>query len=401
MNGNPPPAIDFGHLLNRAEHLGVQAFQTVLERTQDDLVGDLLGSRTEEGRLRYVRWGGYGRSFITSVGVLWIWVQRVRDHGTGETFLPLLRALGLGKRRYTPELRFQCAELATRTSYEEAAQVMERVLHFRIPRRTIWNFLQELARVVEHQLHHAPPPPPERELTQTHLVDSTFVRGRKRKAQHEVHVAITQGQDHRVQLVDVRVGGHPAAVLEGEPVERLMTDDDSGLRAFGAREQGLCHVHFCRHLADLLGEEGLGLQERETVVGPIRGLLAHLRNSAEAHRRDGGGAALTYRVQATLSELGTLGHRLTEGGCPRSARFVLREMRALVVFAEVGAGLWMPATTNGVERVMGMIADRCKRKWAHWGSGLRSMVLTMLTRKIRPRVYGLAMRRYLETGGYP
>ena len=327
-------------------------------------------------------------------------VRRVRDRLTRKVFSPLLQALGIGKKRYTQELRLAAAEMATRTSYEEASQAIERTLGFRIPRRTIWNFLQELAAVVKATLHRAPPPAPERELTQAHLVDSTFVRGRKRKQQLEVHVAITQGQDHRVQLVDLRVGGHPTAVPEGETVQRLMTDDNSGLRAFGVEQQGLCHVHFCRHLADLLGQEGLGLAEREAIVAPVRGLLAHLRNSAEAHRHDGNGAAVTVRVQVTLDELTALGQRLAQGGCPLSSRFVLREMRALVVFAEVGAGLWMPATTNGIERVMGMIADRCKRKWAHWNSGLHNLVLAMLARKIRPMVYGLAVRKYLGAKGY-
>ncbi len=49
---------------------------------------------------------------------------------------------------------------------------------------------------------------------------------------------------------------------------------------------------------------------------------------------------------------------------------------------------------------MGMIADRCKRKRAHWGSGLQDLVLTMLARKIRPRAYGLAVRKYLRWGFY-
>ncbi len=61
----------------------------------------------------------------------------------------------------------------------------------------------------------------------------------------------------------------------------------------------------------------------------------------------------------------------------------------------------MPSTSNGVEqRVMGMIADRCNRKGAHWGSGPQDLVLTTLARKIRPRVYGLAVRKYLRWGFY-
>lgn len=40
-------------------------------------------------------------------------------------------------------------------------------------------------------------------------------------------------------------------------------------------------------------------------------------------------------------------------------------------FVEVATqGISLPATSNGTERVMGMTADRCKRKWARWGGGL-------------------------------
>ena len=392
--------MEFGRLLNQAGHLSALALKDGLEGAQKALLEAILQERREDGHLLYRRWGGYFRTFYTKLGEVTLWAQRVRHRETGETFAPLLRALGLGKRRYTPELRLGCAELATRTSYEEAAQAVERILHFRIPRRTIWNFVQEFARVVRSQLGRSSPPSPERVLTQTHSTDSTFVRGRKRRQQLEVHVAVTQGQDHRVQFEAVRVGGRPGAVLEGQEVQRLVTDDAPGLRAIEAEIQALCHVHFARHLADLLGEEGIGLAEREEVVRPVRGLLSHLRNSVEAHRGDGGGGAVRYRVQVTLEELGALGHRLQEGGCPRSAGFVLRELRALVVFAEVGGGLWMSATTNGVERVMGMLAHRCKRAWAHWGSGLENMAVVLLTRKLRPKVYGPATRRYLRSGGY-
>ena len=53
-------------------------------------------------------------------------------------------------------------------------------------------------------------------------------------------------------------------------------------------------------------------------------------------------------------------------------------MRALAVLAEVGAGLRMPATTNGMERVMGKAAHRCKHAWAHGGSGPHDLVLVLL-----------------------
>ncbi len=327
-------------------------------------------------------------------------MTRVRDRFTGRVFSPLIEALGPGRRRYTPEVRLAASELAARTSYAETSQAFERTLGVRIPRRTIWDFLQELAHTVRITLSEVAPPPPEAIRGRNHSVDSTFVRGQRKKQQHEVEVAIAQGQDHRVQLVGVAVDLRPGTALGDAEVHRLTSDDAPGLRALDGDHRQLCHVHFVRHLADLLGDEGVSLSEREAILGPVWGLLAHLRNSVEVHRHDGSVGRVTERVQVTLRELGLAGLRLERAGCPQSARFVLREMRSLVVFAEVGKELWIPATSNGVERVMGMIADRCKRKWAHWNRGPHNMVLTMMARKIHPSVYGLATRRYLRARGY-
>lgn len=400
MERDTHPHIDFGGLLSNAEHWGTRALELLLEETERVLWGELRRERTEDGKQRYVRHGRRPRSLVTKIGKVTLWVTRVRDRRTGRVFSPLLEALGLGRKLYTPELRLAAAELATRTSYGEASQALERTLRICIPRRTIWDFLQELAHVVRITSEEVAPPPPELTRGLNHSVDSTFVRGQRRKEQHEVEVAITQGQDHRVQLVGVAVDQRPGTALGKAEVRRLTTDDAPGLRVLEAEHRELCHVHFVRHLAALLGEEGVSLSERESILGPLRGLLAHLRSSVEAHRHDGSVGRVEERVRATLVELGVLGMRLERGGCPQSGRFVLREMRSLVVFAEVGRDIWMPATSNGVERVMGMIADRCKRKWAHWNRGLHNMVLTLLTRKIHPSVYGLATRKYLMARGY-
>ena len=61
----------------------------------------------------------------------------------------------------------------------------------------------------------------------------------------------------------------------------------------------------------------------------------------------------------------------------------------------------MPTTSNGVERVMGMVSDRCKRKWAHWNGGLRNLLQLLLIRKTRPASYGWAVRSYLRGGSIP
>jgi hypothetical protein len=389
------PPIELTQLLNRAYHLGRDALGSLLEEAETSLWEDLRRHELPNGGPRFVRHGTRPRTFVTRMGRVDLRVHRVRDRQGGGTFVPLLAALGLGKRRYTPELRVAAAELATRTSYGEASEAIERDLGLRIPRRTIWNFLQEITLGVERALH-APstPPPVDRSV---HEADSTFVKGQRRRGdQRAVHVAITMDPDHHVHLAEVRVGGPPTSVLEGLLVDGLVTDDDSGLMAYPVRVHQLCHVHFVRLLGELLQEEGVGLLVREETLATARGLLAHLRNSVEYHRLRGEWWAVTDRVRGTLQELEQLARRLERGACPRSARTIRREAKALVVFAEVAVhGIRMPATSNGVERVMGMIADRCKRKWARWGSGLRNLLVMLLARKTRRGTYELALQRYL------
>ncbi len=395
---NPP--IELGHLLNRAYHEGIDALRRLFEEAEATLWADLRRHELPDGSPRFVKHGTRPRTFVTRMGRIDLRIQRVRDRQEGETFAPLLAALGLGKRRYTPEVRVAAAELATRTSYGEASEALERDLGLRIPRRTIWNFLQEITVDVERALH-APstPPPVERSV---HEADSTFVKSQRRQGdQHAVHVAITMDPDHHVHLAEVKVGGASTSVLEGLPVGCLVTDDDTGLMAHPARVHQLCHVHFVRLLGVLLQEEGVGLLEREEILAPTRGFLAHLRNSVEVHRLRGEWWAITDRVRSTLTELEVLAQRLERGACPRSARAIRREAKALVVFAEVAVhGIRMPATSNGIERIMGMIADRCKRKWARRGSGLRNLLVMLLARKTRRGTYELALHKYLARRAY-
>ena len=391
----PVAPIEIANLLNRAVHRGIDVLRFLLEEAEQSILDELRHHRFDDGSPRYVGHGRRPRTLVTRLGRVDLQPRRVRDRLSGHTFAPLLTALGLGKRRYTPELRLAAAEMATRTSYGEASEALERTVGIHVPRRTIWNFLQEIALGVEKALHSPLSPPPVEHSV--HEADSTFVKAQwRRGAQLPVHVAITMDPSHHVHLAEVGVGGKSTSVLEGQPIEHLVTDDEFGLMAYPVRTHQLCHVHFVRRLNALLQEEGVELREREELLAPVRGLLAHLRNSVEYHRLRGEWWVITERVRATLTELERLAQLFQRGDLPQTARTIRREAKALVVFAEVAAhGVRMPATSNGVERTMGMIADRCKRKWARWGGGLRNQLIMLLARKIRRGTYHLAVRRYL------
>ncbi|EQD72395.1 transposase (ISH6), partial [mine drainage metagenome] len=278
--------IEIGRLLNRAYHAGIDVRERLFGEAEAALWATLRLCRLPDGSPRFVRHGTRPRTFVTRMGRVDLRVQRVRDRQDGSTVAPLTAALGLGKKRYTPEVRMAAAEPASRTSYGEASEVIERDWGPRIPRRTVWNFLREISPSVERALHAPSTPPPiERSV---HEADSTFVKARaRREDQHAIHVAITMDPDHHVHLAEVKVGGAVTSGLEGRSVEYLVTDYDTGLMAFPARAHPLCHVHFDRLLGTLLQEEGVGLLEREEILAPVRGLLAHLRNSVEVHRLRG------------------------------------------------------------------------------------------------------------------
>ena len=345
-----------------------------------------------------MRNGHYRRTLVTKLGKILFVVGRIYDRLRRRTFAPILMAMGLRRRRYALDLRLACAEEASRTTYGEASESIHRTLCLWVPRRTIWHFVKELDPWIEVGLRNVPL----LEVEGCHAADGTFVRGWRRGAQHEVNVAVRQrAYDHKVELVAVQVNRPPTEVLDTEEVERLVTDDALAYSVDLARWHQLCHLHFLRRVQGLLTEERglMEMAEREAVLRDLGALLGHLRASVEKHRVDGDKVAITYRVEETLRQFGAIATELEGRGLRQTARYVRERGRATVVFAELaGHGGWMPPTSNSVERIMGMIADRCKKRWAHWNSGLERLVRLLLTRKTRPAAYSWATRRYLAGG---
>jgi hypothetical protein len=213
-----------------------------------------------------------------------------------------------------------------------------------------------------------------------------------------VNIAVRQrASDHSVEVVGIQIGGPAGAVLGPDPVERLVADDALAHSVDAARWHSLCHVHFLRRVTTLLVEERglMGVADREAVVRELAGVLAHLRASVALRSINGNRVAVTDRIVTTLADLGRIGTDLERRGLRQTGRYVRERGRATVVFAEVtNRGGWMPANSNGVELVMGMIADRCKKRWAHRTGGLRNLLQLLLVRKTRPASYGWAVRSY-------
>lgn len=142
--------------------------------------------------------------------------------------------------------------------------------------------------------------------------------------------------------------------------------------------------------------------ERETMVREFARMLAHLRTAMAMDTLDKNRVAITEHIAAILADLGRMGTDLERRGLRQAGRYVREEVQATAVIAQVtNWGGWMPATSNGVERVMGVVADRCKRKRACWERGLETLLKLLPVRKTRPFSFGWAVRTYLRDGSLP
>lgn len=394
MDARVQPVIDLSALMQEAREQTSEALLEVLMDAQEALITGFKKERLPDGSARYVGNGTYEKPVVTSFGGVRMRVQRLIDRLRECTVSPFLDALDIRGKRYTNDLRLACAEEATRTSYREAEQSVQSTTGIRVPARTIWNFVQDLARVAE-RVHKATLP---RKDDKPHVPDSTEVRSQKRWGHHQVHVDIVQDpRTHAVELRNVKVNGPAKGVFEGKRVNTIVSDDDPSLRSAAATYKQLCHRHFPKRVGFLLWQDKVPREERRTWLNRLGAILGTLRNSVAKNTRSGNVKRLRQRIRTTLDELRRLAKDLETAGYAQAARFVRNEGRATVVFAELAlTGVWTPSTTNGAERVMGMIADRCKRKWAHWGSGLRNLVFLLLLRKTRPSAYARTKRIVLH-----
>ncbi len=205
-----------------------------------------------------------------------------------------------------------------------------------------------------------------------------------------------------MQGVEVGVNGDPSTVLKGENVELAMTDDDPSYDRLGASAPAIGRWPLSKRTRWLLrNDKGVGngpatREDRATRMAERNAVLWTRDRSVMKHREDREWDRLAKRIQTPLREMGQLARRMERAGYVAAAKHVRSNGRAVTVFAEwalLGEG--MSAADNGIERLMGMIAGRCKRKRAHWGSGLRNLVLLLLVRKRRPGVFAMAERRHL------
>lgn len=72
-------------------------------------------------------------------------MKRVKGRRDGRTFSPILDSLDVKRRKYTRDVRMKLAEFASKISYNDASLEFETATGVHVPKRTIHNFVQEIA----------------------------------------------------------------------------------------------------------------------------------------------------------------------------------------------------------------------------------------------------------------
>jgi len=91
---------------------------------------------------------------------------------------------------------------------------------------------------------------------------------------------------------------------------------------------------------------------------------------------------LQKRIDNTKDELVKLANKLIKNGHPNVAKYILKHMGTVTLFAkEAMDEIKIPWTNNIMERFVGEITFRIKKIWAHWSPvGLNSIIYLIISR---------------------
>ncbi len=179
----------------------------------------------------------------------------------------------------------------------------------------------------------------------------------------------------------------------------LISDNEPGLtNAVKADRRQFCILHALKHLLFTLWGEGMSREERIKVEGTVKHTLYTMVNSAKKHLKDTDKEQLEERIEETLRELQDTADELNERGYPKASRFITKNTRFMVTFAELALeDVEIPYTTNEIERLMGEVSKRCKNKWMHWSTqGLKNILTIILTRYTNKPLYQQFKNAYIH-----
>jgi hypothetical protein len=126
----------------------------------------------------------------------------------------------------------------------------------------------------------------------------------------------------------------------------------------------------------------MSLDDRNTIVSKLEGVLYTLKNSVEKHLIDKNTDDLKKRINTTVDDLKKMSKELWKLGCRKTAMFIKKYSNSMVVFAKLALkGKRVPWNSNIIERLMGEITKRTKHKWMRWTTkGLETILNIILVR---------------------
>lgn len=352
--------IDLTDLIERERISTVERLRARIESIQDEIVSRLA-------RLGWSRAATYTRSMVTSLGEFVLRIVKVRrgDH----VISPILDALGIRRRRYSPELRMILADMAARLSYSDTRVQFMELSGIDIPKRTIHSFVQEVGRKLNDALANRQQREsmmnPRKELlvvmadgTKTHRIYPT---------QNNVKVSMAYDErtrEKRVVSIGVNNGWDDA---EGKtPNDTIIVSDaEKGIpEKINHSAFQLDLVHAVRDSLYRMWMDGASREERRTLSSDMKRVLYTLFYSVKRHLKDGDRKTLSQRIESTIKELNQLADEMEEKGYLKTSTFIRSHARFMVTFARVALDkhIRIPHTSNAIERMMGDISKRCKQE---------------------------------------
>lgn len=387
------PAIDLASLIEHLKEKSRRSLQEAVEAYQEKLLDQLCGrKRKPNGIYRRAGSGRRPKTIVTSLGVVRFRTLKVRNLTTGETTTPILDLLDVRGRRYTRQVKAECAELTSKLSYGDVREEYHRLTGVLIPKSTIHGFTQELApAMLQATLNSTPPSQSGRPVI---LLDGTEVRSVERGEFNQVRVGI--GVDTGGKWLLNLTVNQPYQHIPKNSI--LISDGDLALKSQEPWRQQLCIIHAVKRLMFALWKERASKEEREHLKTELERILYTLVNSTRKHREDGKHEALRRRIKSTLKTLSNLSAELKRRGYREAATFLTHNAKLLVTFAELALeGIRIPYTTNQIERLMGEIAKRCKHRWAHWSDrGLKNILTLILIHYTNPTLYEEYWQNYIH-----
>ena len=348
--------IDLANLIEELKTKSRESLLEAVEAYQERLLDELCGKKRKPNGIYRRAGSGRSKTIVTTLGVVTFRTLKVRNPATGETITPILQILQVRGRKYTRQVKAECAELTSKLSYGDTREEYHRLRGLWIPKSTIHGFTQELAPdMLMANLNAAASSQPQRPVI---LADGTEVRSIQRGGFNQVRVAITI-RDESKQLLSLTVNQPYSTLPEGSI---LVSDGEPDLKHQDPGMHQLCILHAVKRLTYALWRERASKEEREHLKTELERILYTLVNSTRTHASDGDHEASRRRIESTLRELSILAVTLKRQGYREASEFIARNGKLLVTFAELTLnGIRIPYTTNRIERLMGEIAKRCKQ----------------------------------------